>query len=136
MNQRIGIFCFIYIMLCANLSYADITFQKSDYKDAVFVQVGAFKNDAAVEKIKKKLRSFSLIVQKDDDLIRVYAIESKRNLSQAAFLRKIKKFIPDAFVKKGIVFDDKFGFSHPNNIIRLKNSLNSETILRTRKRFF
>ncbi len=127
---------FIYIMLSTNVLYAYLVSSNAIGNDAIFVQVGAFKNSSAVEKIRKKLKPFALIVQKNGSIVRIFAVASRKDISESAFLKKIRKKIPDAFLKRGFKPRQNFTSKSFETGIDLTNTLNSETILRTRKKFF
>ena len=136
MVRKKSFFFFIYIMLSFTLSQAYTISIENIPKEAIFVQAGAFKRAKAVKKIEKKLQSFAVVIQKNGDLTRIYAVASKKEITKKAFLKKIRKIIPDAFVKKSVDLADFFisqNFLYDDN---LTNSLNSKTILRTRKKFF
>ena len=104
-----------------------------------FVQVGALKKADSIRQLVKKLDAFALYVQRDNQISRVFVVLHKKDQKTKVLMRKIRKIIPDAFIKKSFI---PHSFStlktHKSSMSKndFNNSLDAEAILRTRKQFF
>ena len=105
----------------------------------LYIQVGVFSQQKSVEAIQKKLHHFPLWLEKQGKITKVYVVSNPKY--KKAMFRKVKKLIPDAFIKKNIsgmsnninALDTK---PVRNNQINLILPLDTKTILQTRKKFF
>ena len=110
--------------------------------DLFFVQVGAFSHQTSVDTIRKKLKKFPLLIVKKDNLIKLYVVSKPKY--KKGTLRKIRKYIPDAFVIKNrknifLIGDYQRSLSEnasSENQINLTAPLDAKAILQTRKKFF
>jgi hypothetical protein len=107
--------------------------------EKLYIQIGAFSQQKSILEIQKKMRHFPLWLEKQGKITKVYVVSNPK--FKKAMFRKVKKLVPDAFIKKNISLlseDAKIPtFQTPeDNQKDLTLPLDTKTILQTRKKFF
>ncbi len=139
MFKKTYLLLLIYIMFSTLSLNAYILPPKDLVKYDIFVQVGALKKAESIQDLIKKLDAFGLYIEHDKQLSRVFVVLQNKSKNRRILIRKIRKIIPDAFVKKSFTPHILIMPSQHKNAISKNihnNSLNAEAILRTRKKFF
>ncbi len=111
--------------------------QKIDFSKTI-LQVGAFKKTSSLLKIKKRLSSYNLLTKKVDGFTKLFVLNPSKN-----DIIKIKKIIPSAFIlsqnAKNKIFKNttkKLDIPIINLNYNSDKKLNTQTIIKTRKKFF
>ena len=111
--------------------------QKIDFSKTI-LQVGAFKKTSSLLKIKKRLSSYNLLTKKVDGFTKLFVLNPTKN-----DIKKIKKIIPNAFIlsqnAKNKIFKNttkKLDIPIINLNYNSNKKLNTQTIIKTRKKFF
>ena len=111
--------------------------QKIDFSKTI-LQVGAFKKASSLLKIKKRLSSYNLLTKKVDGFTKLFVLNPTKN-----DIKKIKKIIPNAFIlsqnAKNKIFKNttkKLDIPIINLNYNSDKKLNTQTIIKTRKKFF
>jgi hypothetical protein len=110
-------------------------------KDEV-IQVGAFKNKNSIEKLKKKLSNYNILVKTyPNKLKKIFVINiAKKSLENK--LRDIRMISPKAFIlsrkkKLELIKQDKpSNWFNPTSTDANTSKLDSKAIIKTRKKFF
>ncbi len=133
----------LFLILSAVLSaQAYMVDSKTLTSERLYIQVGAFSQKESVVALQKKLHAFPLALQKEGRITRVYVVSNPKY--KKGMLRKIRKLVPDAFVKKNLHFShmkEVPSVPSPKRYSPINQSsfierLDSKAILQTRKKFF
>ena len=132
------------LFLAAALSlHAYIIDSKYATPDRLYIQVGALSRMESVNEVVKKLHRFPLLVEKNGDIVRVYVVSNPKY--RKAMFRKVRKLIPDAFIRKNrivlqtpspLIYKNVDSVDDTKNETNFTLPLNAQTILKTRKKFF
>ena len=139
MFKKTYLLLLIYIMFSVLSLNAYILTPKDLVKYDIFVQVGALKKVESIQDLIEKLDAFALYIEHDKQLSRVFVVLQKKGKNRRVLIRKIRKIIPDAFVKKSFTSHIlTMPSRHKNSISEnlYNKSLDAEAILKTRKKFF
>lgn len=151
LKNRISFVFIIFLFVSQNLYAVEIDIQ-SISKKSYYIQVGAFKSKANIQKVKDKLSKYDIYLEPYKNLQRIQVVNILTPTQLKKTLVKIRKIFPKAFVvkhpnlnqiktKKIAEPSDDFSKSFEpslqkeKNIQPIKPTLDSNTILKTRKSF-
>ncbi|RUM66826.1 MAG: hypothetical protein DSZ05_03705 [Sulfurospirillum sp.] len=141
MSRRIIAIICIQAYICANLSAYTIN-RESLTPDRLYVQIAALKKKESIDALLRRMKRFPLWCYHEGEITKVIVVSNPRY--EKAMLRKIHRYVPDAFVlsenaknyilhiSENPVKNIKKGESTINSSL----PLNAQTILQTRKKFF
>jgi len=116
--------------------------QSLDIKKGI-IQLGVFKNEKNIIKIKNIFKDYNLFIKTyPDQLKKIFIIDiEKDHLSDT--LKKVKKYIPSAFIvksnKKNLIFSKNKQTNWLEKSLNTSSDiqkLDSKAIIKTRKKFF
>jgi cell division septation protein DedD len=94
---------------------------------AYTIQLGAFKDSQNIKNIKKEFKHFNIYVKQLSNGISIVYITNIDKQHLSSTLQEINKKFPSAFVVRE---------NRVQNSIKNKPTLNSKSIIKTRKKFF
>ncbi len=127
------------LILFLLLSLFSQPIKRIDFSKTI-LQVGAFKNQKALEKLQSKLSSYTLFTKEINGYKKLFVLNPTKSQ-----IVKIKKIVPSAFILSAIskkkIFSSTNTKQEPIQVIKLNlnppdNGLNTKTIIKTRKKFF
>ncbi len=139
MNSKIKILFILSFLTVQNVSAVEIEVS-SVHPQSYFVQVGAFKNLSNIQKVKDRLFEYDIYLEAHKNMQRIHVVNILAP-SLKGTLVKIRKIYPKAFISKRPSINsaqaDYIQKPSPsfNNIKSYEPSLDSNTILKTRKSF-
>jgi len=99
LNYRISFVFIIFFFITHDLSAIQID-KESISKESYYIQVGAFKSVANIQKVQNRLAEYDIYMQTYKNLQRIQIVNilTKKELKET--LAKIRKIFPKAFVAK------------------------------------
>ncbi len=141
MFKKIYIITSIYLICAIPSSFSYMINVQDLIKKSVFIQIGALKRESSLKELIKKFKKYPLYIERDQEINRVFIVYNGSSKKIKPYLKKIHKITPDAFVKKNFIpiKKDKIVIKKVQKDVNKRyfdDTLNSEAILRTRKKFF
>ena len=130
------VFFIIFFLLVQNVSAIEIG-KESISTESYFIQVGAFKNISNIQNVKDKLFEYELYLEAYKGLQRILVVNVLAPVEKET-LFEIRKIYPKAFISKRPMKKSSTNFTitpKVNNIKFFEQTLDSNTILKTRKSF-
>ncbi len=132
-------------------SFAAFIDRESIIESGAWIQVGAYKNISALNVVERELFEYDLFVTTKDKINRIYIVNILDKQELNLILKRVKKLYPDSFIYMDSLNDNidkniedtKWDIeiiqSTEERVESIENStsiLDSDAILKTRKRFF
>jgi len=128
------VFVFFLLLFGVVSSDAYVISKEELPRQFVVIQTGAFSKKESVFNQLKKFEKFPVLVEKEGALTRVFIVTSLQK--RYKILKKIRKIIPDAYIKRGYEQHLKALPFQTEDEVNENEILDSKAILRTRKKFF
>jgi len=121
------------------LIYGADTDNKIDFKKDI-LQVGAFSTTKTLKKLQTKLSNYNLLTKKIDNYIKLFVLNPTKK-----DIEVIKKTVPSAFLLSTTAKEKLFSKNTRKkdeipvvkiNLQTINQGLNTQTIVKTRKKFF
>ncbi|HIP59798.1 MAG TPA: SPOR domain-containing protein [Campylobacterales bacterium] len=129
-------FFIIFFLLMQSIEAIEIS-KESISTDSYYIQVGAFKNMSNIQRVKDRLFEYELYLEPYKGFQRIHIVNVLAP-QEKEILVEIRKIYPKAFISKRPMKKPSTNFnrSHKlNNIKLFEQTLDSNTILKTRKSF-
>ncbi len=139
MFKKICIITTISLIFTLESSFAFVLPVQDVTPKSIFIQIGALKKKQSLEELVKKFKKYPLYIERVHDINKIFVIFTDHDKNMKHFLKKIHKIVPDAFIKRNFQPHKQIVVKKVQKEVNKKyfdNSLNSEAILRTRKKFF
>ena len=133
MYKIVSIFFLVLVLYVSEIE-AYVISKEELSQNFLVIQTGAFSKKEGAFRQVEKLKKYPVLVEKEGDLTRVFVVISP---SKSRFiLKKIRKIVPDAYVKRGYAKHLKTLPFQTEDEVNENEILDSKAILRTRKKFF